>query len=104
MRHLTTESAVNYVAAPATEGGKASIKKGVITEVLTQSSGDRGGSATIDFSGDKDAPGHHTAVARYSLGGEENTFHFEDESKEVKQAAAQPEAAASALNGNGAKK
>ncbi len=102
MRNLTTGSAVNYVAAPATEGGKASIKKGVITEVMTQSNSDRGGSATIDYSGEKDPAGQHLAVARYSLGGEENTFHFEDEASEVKKAAAaQPAAAAPALNGSG---
>ncbi len=95
MRNLSTGSAVLYVAAPANEGGKSSVKKASIAEVITA------GSARLEL-----GPNEH-ALAEYSANGEAGTFHFPDEAKDVKKSDAFGEAPAPALaaavNGSKAK-
>ncbi len=73
MRHLTKDADVNYVAAPATDGGKPTIKKAKIVEVISP------GAARIEFSE------NNHALASHSSEGEIGTFHFPEETKDVKK-------------------
>jgi hypothetical protein len=71
-KSLAAGLAVNYVAAPKTEGGKTSIKKNV---KIIEARGEN--VALLDLDGDGH---HHLAEARYSDDPtQENTFHFADE-------------------------
>lgn len=94
MRQTSVDSEVNYVAAPKTEGGKPTIAKGKIVQVISQ------GSARIELSE------NNHAIADYSDGGEVGTFHYPDETKAVKAADTfgdKPQPSAPATNGAAAK-
>lgn len=97
MKPIAVNQAVNYVAAASTEGGKPSVKKGKISEILHQASAGSPGVARIEFSA------NDQAIASYSDGGEIGSFHFPEETKEVKKSEAFGESP-SANGSNGATK
>lgn len=82
MKTLVAGAPVIYVTPPTTKGGKTSNRKAVILDPLGSSA------ALLDLNPKKDgSPSddrNQLANAAYSLNGEENTFHFEDESDAVK--------------------
>ena len=88
MKPISQDQQVLYVVPPKEEGGKTSVVKGVIIEVLSQATATSPGIARIDITerttdgkkaANKDESlGHHTAIASYSEEKAENTFHFHE--------------------------
>jgi hypothetical protein len=74
MRYTSTEAEVNYVT-----DDEGHFKKGRIVEVISQ------GAARIQLGENSHA------IAEYSETGGAGTFHYPDEAKAVKAAAAEPE-------------